>query len=559
LGVLILAGLYLTFSACLGLPGAVAQTNTADRVWVLDTLKRWSPDGWHIVDTYVKRVPDGTDFMEYWDGGKDDQRWDSLNTIVHELAHGYMGELADWDSVYYYVSPTESNMVGVGEVYRTQAMVPSIPQELRTFRFSYVDTDDTMLGSQTQGAYGLLNEMTAYWVGTQASADMLPLFEATAASASWQDFFNSVNGTLYGILEFRFFVLRYLMYAQEHEPAVYKDIMANKAFRKAFAAVDLRARDFVAGWLTKKPAIYEKIRKAGIGISEKDSMVMLEAPGEGSTGFGTFMDIYELLRLEMAKPAYTSLISLLYNGQNFAVWPDSGTKPAAQGNYDGKEGNDGSGEKGASISTGSVSGEDGDETPLSVPVAKPAGKLPTKPDLKKPAPKKPMGKVLFSLEGKDRKGDAREGYLDIVKATATLREDGAVFGLELATLPGKIPFDAAGLETGAVEYEWAFELDLDSDGRAEYSIGLSSFKPENRKPADLPILTRCRAQAWKVEADSASSIEVPLEAAIEGSAIILTLNDSAVLPLASFSEDSFITVRTHWDSGKESFSDSLEL
>jgi hypothetical protein len=257
------------------------------------------------------------------------------------------------------------------------------------------------------------------------------------------------------------------------------------------------------------------------------------------------MDIYELLRQEMTKPVYAPLVSALYDGKPPAVWPDSGTEPASRGNYDGKEAEDGSDSKGASIVTGSGMSEEEDEK--------------GKPEPATPAQKDPSGRVVQSFEGRDRKGDAKPGFMDIVQASVQVREDGAILRIELASLPEELPFDSAVLQTGEVEYEWSFDLDLDSDGNTEFSIGLSSFKAENRKPETTAILARCHAQVWKTEGDSASSVRVPLKVAVDGAAIVFTLNDSPELPLASFAEDSFITARTYWDSGKESSSDSMDL
>ena len=369
---------------------STSPASATDRAWVLDTLKRYSPDGWYIVDNYVRKVPQGTDFMTYWDGQSDDKRWDSLNTIVHEMSHGYMGELADMDAIFYYVSPSRSIMVPVGQVYRTQAMADSIPPELRTFRFSYVDSPEETLGSQQSGAYGLLDEMTAYWLGTQAAADMLPLFTTKASSVAWGDFFNSVNGTLYGILEFRFFVLRYILWAQDHNPAVYQDILANRAFRAAFATIDQRAGQFALAWFSRKATLYQTINRAGVGIGEDGDMLMIDTK-DGQQGSGTFYDIYELLRREMLRPTYAPLLSALYDGQSAMVWPDAGVKPATKGNY-----------------AAEGSSDDGEVKEASIGSATSFSGRHFRPEMVKD----PVGQVQFALEAKDRRGDGKQTTID---------------------------------------------------------------------------------------------------------------------------------------------------
>ena len=505
---------------------AQEKGSASDRAWVLDALKRYSPDGWFIVDTYTKKVPRGTDFMEYWDGPGDDKRWDALNTIAHEISHGYMREVSGGDGIYYYISPRQSILVPVGKLYITNKMVDSIPDELRTFRFSYVNSTDPHLGSQQEGAYGLMDEMNAYWIGTQTSADMLPLMEAKAANAPWEHYFSSVTGTLYGILEFRFFVLRYLLFAQQHESAVYQDILANTAFRQAFAALDKRACDFTSGWLKKKPALYERIRGMGLAIQEDGDLLMI-----GDGGSGTFMDIYELLRQEMAKPLYSALLSQLYDGKKPAMWPDSGSKAAPRGNFD----------PGDSLDSGDVASVGNDNLP-------PKANTVTEP----------AGKVVFSRQAQDRKGDGRLPFIDILKGKVTAYTDAAVFRLELAAVPEILSFNSQNLQQDFLEYEWCWDLDLDGDGNPDYQLSLSSYKDDGGL-LRAPILERCKAEVWRVTGDESKRANVAMKASFEGATLTFTLNDSRELPLAALHDDSYYTARASYDNGKDRLSDSLDL
>lgn len=521
-----------------------AEGSNAERAWVLDTLKRYSPDGYFILDTYDREVSEGTPFMDYWDGPEDDRKWSSLNTIVHEMAHGYMGEIADFGSTYYYISPTKSIMVPIGKVYRTNSMASSIPEELRTFRYSYVESNEEFLGSQVNGAYGLMNEMAAYYVGTKAAADMQPLFEARGVTAPWADFFNSVYGTLYGILEFRYFILKYILWAKDNDQAVYKDILANGKFKTAFASIDQTSRDFVDTWLKGSPALYGKIRKAGVTFEVSGDSVFFGS-GDSMTGSSTFMGIYELLRREMLKPAYTQLLSALYEGKTPAVWPDSGVTPAEKGGYEPRPEDAAEGEGPLSFGDSSEYGEPS------------AGAMPGQ--AAQSEVKAPTGKLNVSLEGKDRKGDAKKPFADIVKASVEARGDGLVLRLELAFLPQTLPFDQADLGEGSVEYEWGFDIDPDGDGEGDYSVSLSSFKGGKKPPGEYPILTRCFTELWKIESNSATAIEVPIKAEIDGNAIIFTLNDSTVFPAASINQESLITAKTYCDDGNTQATDYMDL
>ena len=292
-----------------------------DEAWVMDILRKYSPDGFHVVDEYMKKDPLDSDFMMFFHGDTEEDRWHSINTIVHEQAHGYMAAFGGYDSTSFYVDRILSVRVKHTEVFRTNRIVTTVPEALRTFRFSYVDSDEETLGSQAEGAYGLLNEMAAYSVGSRAAYDLMAAYDAMGRTANWAGYLENVDVTLYGILEFRFFILRYLMFAKDREPKIYAGIVGNADFQKAFAAVDRKAAAFVEEYFKARQDVFARLRAQGYKVEEDAEGIGLMKDGEGEY-FGTFMDVYEMLRVEMAKPAYAPFLSALYAGSAPAAYPE---------------------------------------------------------------------------------------------------------------------------------------------------------------------------------------------------------------------------------------------
>lgn len=517
---------------------SAAGASAGDRETILSTLKQYSPDGFHIVDTFGKRTG-GTDFMEYWDPSSEDSRWDSYNTIVHEMAHGYMMALADRDSLCILASRNERIMVPLTEVFFSREMVPSFPKELRTFRFDYVDCQEDELGAQAHGAYGLLDEMAAYYLGTKTSWELLPCFQAQGAKAPWGSFFQSVNGTLYGILEFKLYVLKYLLYAQRNKPAVYRGIMENGQFAKAFLAVDRASTAFIRDYFAGKETVYESLRKLGFEAREDGRSLILGKDGQ-TVYYGTFLDVYTLLAKELEKPEYRDLMRSLNAGAAVEPSPTAVAASAAP--------------PGAASKAGSAAVAAQRDSALSTMEDIRA----TKSGSKAAASGAGAGAGL-SRSGEDAPGDARPDFIDITRADVKLFPDMLIVGISFAAFPGKLLFNNPNLEENAVEYEWSCRIDLEGDGRPDYSISMSAFKAPGAKPVEASVTLFCQADLWKLSGSGGESVEARVKAETEGSALFLTLYDSAALPLKRLGARTKFTVGAYHDNGKGGVEDDLRL
>lgn len=269
----------------------------------INLLSAYDPDGAYILQ-YDKEGKD--EMLFYWHDNK--LAGDGINTAVHESCHDYNFYAGNFRNEAIYIGNGESILVNYTPVFVTREMAPLIPQELRTFRFdTYVASDEEFLGSQVEGAYGLLDELTAYYWGTNTSVKLFDYYKTQSPTVDeWVDCISSAIGTYYAYAEFRFFILRYLLYARDNHPEVYQGILSNNNFRLAFSTIDKKFEMLVGEMFEGIEEIKEIIKRSGVSVKEEDDLIWI-----GNTGHGMFKKDYNLLMTEMQKPEYQEMLGLL--------------------------------------------------------------------------------------------------------------------------------------------------------------------------------------------------------------------------------------------------------
>ena len=217
---------------------------------ILALLDAYDPDGAFI----VRNSRDSS--LLFWFGGAETigEGIDDLEGAVHEQCHDYTdystgafynsitGRYMS-DSERIYIGNKKSIQVTMTEVFDSIEMVDSIPEDLRTFRFStYVNTDESDMASRQHGVYGLLNEFTAYSWGMNNIVKMQPYLEDNDLLTG------GITNAYVSYAEFRYYILEYLLYAKENYPDVYKDIIGNESFKTAFVTVEKLFKENVETW-----------------------------------------------------------------------------------------------------------------------------------------------------------------------------------------------------------------------------------------------------------------------------------------------------------------------
>lgn len=299
-------------------------------------LKQYNPVGYYIVTETIKAptkyqfgnhkmfISASRKFAHYISGKDDRSIVSSLGSVVHEMTHGYSHNVAfkilkDQNMIpeltdRYLVVPLneqESILIKQTETFPSRELTEIIPEELRTTRFkTYVKTKNFILGTQKSGVYGLLGEFVAYYQDTKAIYDLYEYYtrKEVPANKDYLDYMSDFNGTFYAHVEFKHYILSYLIYAQNTYPQIYEDIVANKEFREAFRKVDALYTSLINNHFERIDEITNQLKERGVSVRVEGEYTWIE-----NSGIGNFMEEYNLLNLELTKSKYQSMMEVLAN------------------------------------------------------------------------------------------------------------------------------------------------------------------------------------------------------------------------------------------------------
>ncbi len=288
LAIFLILGQSMTASAAVpGLNSAVTQKN------VLALADTYDKDGSYILRSSILK---GRNILEWWDSGT--SLWRGMDTAVHEECHAFSFLNASYNSEIIYLGNQKYINVPYTSVYPSQEMALTMPQKLRTFRWAtYVGNPTPNMASDVWGAYGLLNEFTAYCWGMHMTLSLYNYLKSSRASTGeWLFFLNNcANGRL-AYAEFKYYILHYMYYAKKHYPAVYKGIKKNKYFVKAYTTVE---KKFAA----QNAKFLKYANKLGWQISGD----WCRDPVSGY-GLNIFQGDYDRLTKEVSKKKYRNLL-----------------------------------------------------------------------------------------------------------------------------------------------------------------------------------------------------------------------------------------------------------
>lgn len=272
-------------------------------------LKKYDPDGAYIMQ---KQIAKGDDICVWF---SDQARIiDSIGTAIHEETHGYSHYYAKgYNKTAYFVGNKKTIHVTHTKIYQSKIMAGSIPKKMRTFRYNtYIAKPMANLSSNVQGAYGLLNEFMAYQRGMNTFVLLFPYLKKQDADwYAWQSFISCCENDRQAYAEFKYYILHYLYYAKKHYPDVYKGIMNNRQFCRAYKVLEKNFRKCIKQYekdLEKLKAIVAA--HPGYWLEVTEDEVMLRDDNGGS-GTGRFTAEYEKLSKEVSKKKYKSIHNML--------------------------------------------------------------------------------------------------------------------------------------------------------------------------------------------------------------------------------------------------------
>ncbi len=300
---------------------AVAGLMDIDNVfeWVKKATRIYSPGSWYMLMQYDElpqvseatlacggtrsmRKPAGT--YHYLKGNTRKELLSRMSTNVHEIAHGYYSYnvfrhqrensiIPDWDDVsgYIYITPGESYYVSFPreQLFPSRELAGRIPRSLRTFRFDTYITGTN--STQSEGVFGLLNELHAYYLGSKHHLDMLEAFKLAEDSdekgvLEWIRHGYSKMAALY---EFDYFISEYLLLMKSKDPDNYARLLEYRAFGDAYSAVRVTYEKLVSEYYRTIAAEMDRINNGSThSAAIKDGYFWIT---EARSGRGTGAEI----------------------------------------------------------------------------------------------------------------------------------------------------------------------------------------------------------------------------------------------------------------------------
>lgn len=235
-------------TASAAMPAPTSEFTVDD---TLKVLKTYDHDSYYFVKYYLDNNMFASDTFPFWWNGA--SLVSGMDVGVHETYHGYTNcDSFSFDTIFSGFSNSIKIYAGNGVEYSidhtkisglfpTSQAVSSLSSELKTFRYdTYVSATSTT-DANTKGVYGLANEFGAYYSGLRVMSSLKPYFtKYDKDGTSWKAYYLSLNNDRTAYAEFKFWTLKYMLYAKKNKPEVYNAILNDKNYCSAYTAIETR-------------------------------------------------------------------------------------------------------------------------------------------------------------------------------------------------------------------------------------------------------------------------------------------------------------------------------
>ncbi|MCP4459396.1 MAG: hypothetical protein GY816_15445 [Cytophagales bacterium] len=240
------------------------------------------------------------DFMVYVDDYSVVGVLSAFGVVVHESSHGYSSKRVfpslieknipiDFDQRYtvYFIKKGEEYLVKHTPTFPSRKMANEIRGDLRSFRWStYIRTSQNLLSTQQHGVYGLMNEWTAYFNGMKAIVDGFPEYKRLTGGdpTKYKLFLEDAGSIKISYPEFKYYILHYLEYASRKEKNMYKEILENDEFRRAYRAIDRAFSEIIHTYNQRVLEIGVEVKASGLSFNlDEDGYLFI-----GNRGVSTY-------------------------------------------------------------------------------------------------------------------------------------------------------------------------------------------------------------------------------------------------------------------------------
>ena len=252
---------FLLFSSAFG--------QTDPKSWIIGKMEVHSPNSINLLKAY-DRLPrilsierDGTtistskstDAFYYLETGSKADALVSMGTNVHEIGHGY-GGILHYDDLMrcncdrfisfsdiqqgFYQTPHDQFWIEIEQdyIFPSAELEKTIPRNLITFRFDTYITGNS--STQDHGVIGLLDEMNAYYLGSNYVFEMLPVYKELYGEDYLNQWVKNSASVMTAFFEFDFFIKEYLLYAKRYSPETYQYLKSNADFQHTYKKINSR-------------------------------------------------------------------------------------------------------------------------------------------------------------------------------------------------------------------------------------------------------------------------------------------------------------------------------
>ena len=255
----------------------------------LQWLKEYSPTGFFIINDYETRANKPGEHKEFIVS----TTAPVSGTPVHEMCHALNGfnSGSSGGKFAYFVGGIKTLVVTPGfKVFTCDKMVGEIPPSLTTSRVDLY-LKDPQAFANVFGLYGLFEEWSAYNADLKSAVDMMPCFKANFnTETNINALAGDVHFTTTAVVEFRYFCLRYMLYAKKAYPTDYANLLGNKDTKAIYAALAAYSQKTADEW----KAVTEAMNR-----DTKDSYGWKE---------------HWMFQTELKKQEYKDMEALLLNG-----------------------------------------------------------------------------------------------------------------------------------------------------------------------------------------------------------------------------------------------------
>jgi hypothetical protein len=243
------------------IPGYAAELGKKQKIG-MELLERFSPTGYAVVKRFnelpnevltgntVYQLTDTETFKEAAGATEKDVAI-AMDMSIHEATHGLTTLLGhdlapknlpvNIRRYGYFINPMKEILVVQTSCFPSRDIAIDIPEALKIFRYEkYINSDYG--AKDSDGIYDFLNEFNAYRMGTINNNELFRNYWPQAVSL-WTpkilgELFTRNHDNYLSYLEFKYYILTYLIHAKKSHPSVYRDVLANGGFCEAFFHID---------------------------------------------------------------------------------------------------------------------------------------------------------------------------------------------------------------------------------------------------------------------------------------------------------------------------------